>query len=485
MVNRLCVIFLLVLLQGGPPVARGQWHGPLSPAESRAAAIEGMPSHLFPLRQHDLLAFSASPSVPGWLRRRLQQDLARASQAIGIERIGARTLLVWSQGGAADRPLPNTAGRTLASGVALSGTLVSNPTRWLGARLLFSVDRYGDSRELRFLSGYLQVTASGFLLRGGVIPVWASPAWDGAAIRSFNAPGGISFSIGNAKPFSCLDANSSLFVERMWETEKILYEDSLYTGSPLYGLLHFDFSPVGGVRVGLNRSIQWGGGPRQVGLGRLLRALLLPGKYDNSRSDLPRDEEVGNQFGSVTVSILHRIAGEPVCLYGELAADDLGSARIYLFGNPLLTVGVRLPDLGRWSLGVEVAEGQNWWYEHSIYRDGLRNGDSVLGHWLYDANRAWRYDREIEAAGESLSVDRLGKSWSLSLLVRHWRVRSFSGKLYADGHSLSHGAMVQFEISHMVLSALRVSLGSTGIWPEDGGRLVAFAFGVEALGGSI
>ena len=146
-----------------------------------------------------------------------------------------------------------------------------------------------------------------------------------------------------------------------------------------------------------------GGGERgQDSLSDLFDALFRPSVYDNTGSVA----DFGNQVASITSSFLMPTE-VPFAVYFEYAGEDTSTGSDARLGNIGLSAGIRFPSLGRGNLDltIEASEWQNAWYVHHIYRDGLTNEGSVLGHWGAD----WRVARD-SVGGRSLMA-RVG--WQL------------------------------------------------------------------------
>jgi hypothetical protein len=326
------------------------------------------------------------------------------------------------------QPLPNERGRTANGVVAARARALLR----LHAQALVSLDatlrRRGEDYRVDFPNTCLSLGWPWLQADLGFRDHWLSPADDSAIALSTNAISSPSITIANTLPLTKARFNYELVYSRLEETDQIWFEGAPHEGRPRLVAVHLSAAPWSWLAIGGNRMMQFGGGPREpVTLGEILRAFFFPNRYDNVTSGGSRDKEFGNQLGSLVFAANYRIGRIPLRVYWEMGADDTGSQRIVYFGNPMTTVGIFLPCLTRaMSLRYEFSEGQNRWYEHAIYRDGYRNDDRIMGHWMYEANlERWPY--EIEARSHCLRLVSTTDSYELSATVRVVSAHSFSG----------------------------------------------------------
>jgi len=331
-------------------------------------------------------------------------------------------------------PLPNERGRTANTAVAAR---VRALARWNGhaqISLDASLHRRGDDERLDFANTYVSLGWPWLQADVGWRDHWLSPADDSAIALSTHAVSSPSITIANPLPLTRARISYEMVYSRLEETDRIWFAGAAHAGRPRLVAVHLSAAPWSWLVIGGNRIMQFGGGPREpVTVGDVLRAFFFPNRYDNIATGGDHDEEFGNQLGSLVFAANHRIGRMPVRIYWEIGADDTGSQRIVYFGNPLTTVGIFLPCLNReTSLRYEFSEGQNRWYEHVVYRDGFRNDDRIMGHWMYEANRErWRF--ETEARAHSLGLVNTAGGHELSATMRIVSARSFSGIDFTTG----------------------------------------------------
>ena len=379
-------------------------------------------------------------------------------------------------------PIPNDRGRTVGDGV--TAQLAGGYRFGRHALLSFGLrlQREGAVYRLRYPQSYLALGWPWLQLDAGYRDhVW-SPAFDSAIALGTHAPPLPSLTLSNARALTAWRLRYELFLARLSESNAILYADSLHTGRPRLFGLRLACSPTPWLSIGGARLLQFGGGPREASAGDLLRALFDPHGYDNRDADLSRDEEFGNQIGLLAVAIDHRLGRQPIRLYGEIGADDTGSGKMYFFGNPLATIGAYLPALTpELTLRYEYSVGQNRWYEHLIYQDGVRHAGHVLGHWLYDFNRErWRH--EIEAELHSLMLVHTTRGRQLAATLRHTRLRSFPA--YSDA-SIAYrpGLEADLVCRHALADRLGLRLRTYGGLTPRNERFFLASIGVETTWG--
>jgi hypothetical protein len=209
-----------------------------------------------------------------------------------------------------------------------------------------------------------------------------------------------SATLSNYAPIGKIGLRYEAFIAEMSSSANISHLGALTAGHPRLAGLHLSIEPFPGWSLGVNRVLQYGGGSRPGSLGDLVEGLLNPSS-DNTGTDA----ELGNQMASFTTEFIAP-AEFPLAVYFEYAGEDTSTTNNLRLGNAALAAGIRLPRLGeRFSLTVELGEWQNAWYEHHIYRDGLRHEGRVIGHWGAD----WRVAGDDVGARSTLL--RLG--WSL------------------------------------------------------------------------
>jgi len=240
-----------------------------------------------------------------------------------------------------------------------------------------------DGRE-DYTGSMLSVGFSKAQLDIGYKPHWFSPLTDSSMLMSTEAPTMPSVSLSNYEPLTRLGLSYELFEARMSKSDHILYKGVLNSGYPRLGGVQLTMEPASGWSLGLNRLVQFGGGPRGGSVTDLLRAVFNPSRYSNTNPNLSIDQKATNQEASVTSSLLFP-GRVPFAVYAEYAGEDTSRGRNYLLGNSALSWGIHFPRLGeRFDLTLEASEWQNAWYVHSVWQDGMTNDGLVISNWFGD-----------------------------------------------------------------------------------------------------
>jgi hypothetical protein len=250
--------------------------------------------------------------------------------------------------------------------------------------LLLSVGAVAYDGRQDYTGSMLSVGFSKAQLDIGYKPHWFSPLTDSSMLMSTEAPTMPSVSLSNYEPLTRLGLSYEFFEARMSKSDHILYKGVLNSGYPRLGGVQLTMEPVSGWSLGLNRLVQFGGGPRGGSVTDLLRAFFNPSRYSNTNPDLSIDQKATNQEASVTSSFLFP-GRVPFAVYAEYAGEDTSRGRNYLLGNSALSWGIHFPRLGeRFDLTLEASEWQNAWYAHSVWQDGMTNDGLVISHWFGD-----------------------------------------------------------------------------------------------------
>jgi hypothetical protein len=274
-------------------------------------------------------------------------------------------------------------------------------------------NRYGlgtDSGWLASAQGFWQpfdhalITAGAVAYQGEVVPQgslislgwdraqldigyrahWFSPMRDSAMLVSTEAATMPSVTLSNYAPLTRFGLRYEAFVAEMSKSDKIAYGSAFVEGQPRLAGVHVSMEPAAGWALGLNRLMQYGGGPRPSGFRDLLRAFFNPYDYDNTNPNLSFDEQFGNQLASITTSFIFP-GRVPFSVYFEYAGEDTLDGNNYLLGNAALSAGIHFPRLWRrFDLAYETSEWVNGWYVNSVYGDGLTNKGRIIGHWGAD-----------------------------------------------------------------------------------------------------
>ena len=250
--------------------------------------------------------------------------------------------------------------------------------------LLLSVGAVAYDGRQDYTGSMLSVGFSKAQLDIGYKPHWFSPLTDSSMLMSTEAPTMPSVSLSNYEPLTRLGLSYEFFEARMSKSDHILYKGVLNSGYPRLGGVQLTMEPASGWSLGLNRLVQFGGGPRGGSVTDLLRAFFNPSRYSNTNPNLSIDQKATNQEASVTSSFLFP-GRVPFAVYAEYAGEDTSRGRNNLLGDAALSWGIHFPRLGeRFDLTLEASEWQNDWYTHAVWQDGMTNDGLVISHWFGD-----------------------------------------------------------------------------------------------------
>jgi hypothetical protein len=261
---------------------------------------------------------------------------------------------------------------------------------------------------------------------------WFSPMTDSAMLISTEAQTMPSITLSNYVPLTRFGLHYQLFVARMSQSQNIASDDVLFEGRPRIVGVHVATEPALGWSLGLNRLLQFGGGPRASSFSDVLRAFVSPSRFDN-QADFETDGEFGNQVASITTRFL--FPNDPqFAVYFEYAGEDTSYGKNALLGNSSLSAGIDFPLLfRRFDFTYEATDWQNGWYVHHIYRDGLVNERQVIGHWSGD---------QSAGVGGTSHMARLGwrapfNDATLELRYRTIEFASYAGLPFERGHDVT------------------------------------------------
>ena len=212
---------------------------------------------------------------------------------------------------------------------------------------------------------------------------WFSPFQDSAMLVSTHAQPSPSITISNAKPISDWNIRYEVFYSMLEEAEGIRLGDEVFPGRPRHAGLHLSFTPLEFWTLGFNRTLQFGGGKREVSFSDVIEALFDPAGKDNvgDIDDPDPNFEFGNQQASITSKFNFEL-GIPVSIYFEYAGEDTVNESNFQLGNVAKSVGVFLPVIfDDFSFRYEYADWTDRWYVHPLYQEGYSNEGQILGHW--------------------------------------------------------------------------------------------------------
>lgn len=265
--------------------------------------------------------------------------------------------------------------------VSVGGLAYISPYAYVSSGYLFAEDAGSVqyNTHLGFGHEYGQVEI-------GFREHWFSPFQDSAMLVSTNAISSPSITISNATPITDWNIRYEVFYSMVEEVEGIVLGDEVFSGRPRHAGLHLSFTPLDFWTLGFNRTLQFGGGKREVSFSDVLEALFDPAGKDNV-GDIDNPDpnfEFGNQQASIT-SQFNLNWAMPISIYFEYAGEDTVNESNFQLGNVAKSVGVFLPVLlDNLSFRYEYSDWTNRWYTHPLYGQGYTNEGRILGHWGAD-----------------------------------------------------------------------------------------------------
>ena len=249
------------------------------------------------------------------------------------------------------------------------------------------VDYRAKANKFVNYNSFISFAGEDLQLNLGYKEHWFSPFKHSAQIISTNAKTAPSISIGMVKPaHNWWNFDFELYYSELEHVDNgILYQGELHSGTPKLAGTHFSIEPLDGWKLGLNRMMQFGGGPRKVDAGDVIKAFFDPAGNDNSGLTGSKDKELGDQYATIT-STINFNWGMPIELYLEYGGEDTNNHKNYLFGNTVTNVGFFLPKLtGKMSFRYEYSNMESLWYVNEIYPVYGNTVDSfVTGHYAAD-----------------------------------------------------------------------------------------------------
>ncbi len=207
---------------------------------------------------------------------------------------------------------------------------------------------------------------------------WWSPATDSSMLGSTEAPSTPSVTLSNYEPLTRLGFQYEFFLTRLSQPggNNILYNGVLSSGSPRLFGTQISIEPFPGWSIGVNRSLEYGGGSGLPDSARfLLRDFFKPSGLSQTQ---------GNQQASYISRFIFP-GKTPFAAYFQYAGEDNSDGGSYLLGSAALTAGIDIPRLAHYfDVTYEFSEWQNIWYVHNIFLDGMTNDGLVLGNWGAD-----------------------------------------------------------------------------------------------------
>ncbi|QJR80621.1 hypothetical protein CA267_007430 [Alteromonas pelagimontana] len=331
--------------------------------------------------------------------------LQKYQKAAGITDVNA-TVAVADSG---DMLRPNTRGGFFSDSYSFGASGFYQPSDYL---LVSAGGTFSEHADFRHTNTYVTVGMEYIQLEAGYREHWFSPFKYSSMLVSTHAKTSPSVTFSNASPITSWDIRYEIFYAKLEEVEEIRLGENYYHGSPRHGGIHLSFSPLDFWSIGINRTLQFGGGARSFSFGDVFEALLNPAGKDNVGDIETNDPnyEFGNQQASVT-TVFNLDWGTPFQLYGELGGEDTVGESNYSLGNQSLSFGIYLPALtDSVSLRLEHNQWATKWYVHHLYPAGYTNAGVIMGQWAAE--------QRLEGTSPKASVDTLGIDWQIDPIRR-------------------------------------------------------------------
>lgn len=363
------------------------------------------------------------------LYQRLGKYLNRYKKQVLVNHLGIEV----GYGNDTEKPIPNQRGETTKSNLRASASAYTfvNPYFYTSVGGFYSedTDLVLSNTHIGFGYEYAQVEI-------GFREHWFSPFQDSAMLVSTNAEAAPSITISNTTPITSWDIRYEIFYTELDEVEGIRLGDEVFPGKPRHAGLHFSFSPLDNWTIGLNRTLQFGGGKRSVDFGDFFEALFDPAGKDNVDGSDGTDPnfEFGNQQASITTKWNTHL-WTPISLYAELAGEDTQGGSNFSLGNQATSFGIYLPSLtDEISLRYEFSDWTTNWYTHPLYQSGYTNKGQVLGHWGGDARV---FNNDTPATTHSLNINwNVADNQLVDVTVRAIRNKERDVFAYENGYEI-------------------------------------------------
>ena len=212
---------------------------------------------------------------------------------------------------------------------------------------------------------------------------WFSPFQDSAVLVSTHAISSPSITVSNSKPISKWNIRYEVFYSILEEQEGIRLGDQVTPGRPRHAGLHLSATPLDFWTIGVNRTLQFGGGLRDPSIGDVFEAIFNPAGIDNV-GDIDTSDDPNFEFGNQQASITSKVNFTwytPISFYMEIGGEDTEGEKNFKLGNETLSAGLFLPQFrDNLALRYEFTRWSTAWYVHPLYSGGLSNEGQILGH---------------------------------------------------------------------------------------------------------
>ena len=197
---------------------------------------------------------------------------------------------------------------------------------------------------------------------------------------SNNARNSVSLSISNPKPFEFAKTNYEIFLTKLAKVDGIHSDGQVFEGNPYLLGMHLDFHPISDFEISLDRTFQFGGGPRSSSLSDIWAAFVDPVSKDNTNNECGTDCETGNQQAGIQLKYNFKNFNIYAAYVGE---DTVGEN--YSLGNVSQGFGIYIPKItNQTSMRYEFLDIGTAWYIHHLYDRGYTNYSNVMGNWFGD-----------------------------------------------------------------------------------------------------
>ena len=205
---------------------------------------------------------------------------------------------------------------------------------------------------------------------------WLSPATDSSMLQSTEDPTMPSVTLSNYEPLTRLGFQYELFLAQMSSSDHILGGGQGTTiqsrGNPKLFGIQLSIEPFSGWSIGVNRTLQYGGGGLPDTAHFLFTDFFRPGGTAQT---------LGNQEASY-VSRFIVPAKTPFAVYVQYGGENTLDGGSELLGEASLTAGIDFPRIWHhFDLTYEISEWQNGWYVNNPFLDGMVNDGLVTGNW--------------------------------------------------------------------------------------------------------
>ena len=226
------------------------------------------------------------------------------------------------------------------------------------------MDYRANTSHLVPFNSFIAVSRGKLQLDIGYREHWYSPFKFSSQLISSNAKLNPSISLSSIEPLEkWWHLNFDIFYTRLDSVkEGISYRGEWHDSRPHLLGTHLSIEPVDGWKLGFNRILQFGGGPRKVSFGDILRAFIDPASNDNSYTSEQKKTEFGDQIASITSS--YRFGMDfPIEIYAELAGEDTQGGSNFSLGNQATNLGIFVPQINNnIALRYEYNRWKTAWY---------------------------------------------------------------------------------------------------------------------------